>query len=45
MPRWAGEPPGQLLAAAAGITMVMAIVSGLIALRTLRTIEPVTLLR
>lgn len=37
--------PWQLMVSAVGITMVMAILSGLFALRILRTIEPVTLLR
>jgi putative ABC transport system permease protein len=34
-----------LLAAAAGVTMLMAMLSGLLALRALRNVEPVTLLR
>jgi putative ABC transport system permease protein len=37
--------PWQLLAGAAGITMIMAVLSGVLALRSLRHIEPVTLLR
>jgi putative ABC transport system permease protein len=37
--------PGQLLAAAAAITLVTALFSGLFALRSLRQIEPATLLR
>jgi putative ABC transport system permease protein len=37
--------PGWLLAGAGAITMVMALLSGLFALRSLRGVEPVTLLR
>ena len=37
--------PWQLLAGAVGVTMFMALMSGLLALRSLRIIEPVTLLR
>ena len=37
--------PWQLLVAAVGITMVMALMSGLLALRSLRLVEPVALLR
>jgi putative ABC transport system permease protein len=37
--------PWQLLSGAAGITMMMAILSGVLALRSLRQVEPVTLLR
>lgn len=37
--------PMKLLGAAAGVTMFMAISSGLLALRTLRQVEPATLLR
>jgi putative ABC transport system permease protein len=37
--------PWQLMALALGITMVMALISGLFALRILRKIEPVSLLR
>jgi putative ABC transport system permease protein len=37
--------PLELLAAAGGITLVMAVLSGLLALRSLRHIEPVNLLR
>jgi putative ABC transport system permease protein len=37
--------PGWLLLGAAGITMVMAMLSGLFALRSLRQVEPVALLR
>ncbi len=37
--------PWQLLLAAVGVTMVMALSSGLMALRSLRQVEPVTLLR
>jgi putative ABC transport system permease protein len=37
--------PEWLLAGAAGVTMVMALVSGLFALRSLRHVEPVALLR
>jgi hypothetical protein len=34
-----------LMSAAAGITLVVALVAGLLALRTLRQVEPATLLR
>jgi putative ABC transport system permease protein len=37
--------PGWLLGSAAGLTLVMAVVSGLISLRSLRRMEPVELLR
>jgi putative ABC transport system permease protein len=37
--------PWQLLAGAVGVTMMMAILSGVFALRSLRQVEPVTLLR
>ena len=37
--------PAKLLLAAAGVTMIMAILSGLLALRSLRHVEPATLLR
>ena len=37
--------PARLLGAAAGVTMFMAVSSGLLALRALRSVEPVTLLR
>ena len=37
--------PPQLLAAAIGITMLMAMMSGLAALRSLRLVEPAMLLR
>lgn len=37
--------PGWLMGGATGITMVMAMMSGFLALRSLRLIEPVTLLR
>jgi putative ABC transport system permease protein len=37
--------PGWLLGAGAGLTMVMAVVAGLISLRSLRQMEPVELLR
>jgi putative ABC transport system permease protein len=37
--------PWQLLAFAAGVTLVMALLSGLVALRSLRLIEPANLLR
>jgi len=37
--------PAKLLGAAAGVTMFMAVSSGLLALRALRHVEPVTLLR
>lgn len=37
--------PIELLVAAAGITMTMAIISGMMALRSVRKIEPMTLLR
>jgi len=39
------ELPWQLLALSVGVTMVMAMLSGLAALRSLRLIEPVALLR
>jgi putative ABC transport system permease protein len=37
--------PWQLLAGTVAVTMIMALVSGLAALRSLRLIEPVALLR
>jgi putative ABC transport system permease protein len=37
--------PARLLGAAAAVTMIMAILSGLLALRSLRHVEPATLLR
>jgi len=37
--------PGQLWCFAIGITMMMALVSGLLALRSLRLVEPISLLR
>jgi putative ABC transport system permease protein len=46
--RFGGIPvrlPSELLAAAGAITLVMAVLSGLLALRSLRHIEPVNLLR
>jgi putative ABC transport system permease protein len=46
--RFGGIPvklPAELLAAAGGITLLMAVLSGLLALRSLRHIEPVNLLR
>ena len=39
------ELPWWLLAAAAGVTLLMALLSGLLALRTLRQVEPAMLLR
>jgi hypothetical protein len=39
------EVRGDLLGAAAGITLIVALVAGLLALRTLRQVEPATLLR
>jgi len=37
--------PWQLLCLATGVTLIMALLSGLLALRTLRQVEPAMLLR